>query len=167
MNKKEKKLSFNFLEKIKENKILKFTIIAILLIIFILLTFSNTKNSDESNDGVSQNYTSEIESKLENILSKIDGVGKVNVAITIDGTSERVIAMKKTSTENSGKITTEETPILVNGKTVTLKELNPTIVGVLIVAEGAENLAVLKKIQQATTSLLDVNINKIEILSMN
>lgn len=161
----KKKIPFNIFEKIKENKILKFTIIVILLIVFLLLTFSS-KNNTEKTDYDTANFTFEIECKLENILSKIDGVGKVSVAITVDGTSETVIAMKTTSIENSGKITVEETPVLVNGKTVTLKELNPLITGVLIVAEGAENLAVLKKIQQATTSLLDVNVNKIEILSM-
>lgn len=167
MNKQEnKKNFFNIFEKIKENKMLKFTIVAILVIVFLLLTLSSKSSSKESVN-VSLNFTNEVESKLESILSKIDGVGKVSVAITVDGTSETVIAMKTTSVENSGKITTEQTPILVNGKTVTLKELNPLIIGVLIVAEGAENLSVLKKIQQATTSLLDVNINKIEILSMN
>ena len=50
--------------------------------------------------------------------------------------------------------------------TVTLKEEYPKITGVLIVAEGAENLIVNYKIQQATMSLLNIEADKIEILTM-
>ena len=46
------------------------------------------------------------------------------------------------------------------------KENYPEITGVLIVAKGANSISVLTKIQNATTSLLDININKIEILTM-
>ena len=167
MNKetKNKRTSFNFLQKIKENKPLKYCIIVILVII--LLVIAIPWSSKTSNQTLTVNeYVYTLENKLETILSNIEGVGKVNVAITVDGGTETVIAMKKTSNENSGKITTEETPIIVNGKTVVLKELNPNVTGVLIVAEGAENISTLRKIQQATTSLLGVNINLVEILSM-
>ena len=47
-----------------------------------------------------------------------------------------------------------------------LKELYPEIIGVLIVAEGANNIMVLNKLQQATVSLLDIEPKQIEILSM-
>ena len=43
----------------------------------------------------------------------------------------------------------------------------PKITGVLIVAEGANNLSVMNRLQQATMSLLDIDINQIQILSMN
>jgi stage III sporulation protein AG len=54
----------------------------------------------------------------------------------------------------------------VNGKTVVVKEMYPKIIGVLIVAEGAGNIGVMTRIQKATTSLLDIEINQIEILTM-
>jgi stage III sporulation protein AG len=43
----------------------------------------------------------------------------------------------------------------------------PKIKGVLIIAEGANSIASINKLQQATISLLDININQIEILSMD
>ena len=55
---------------------------------------------------------------------------------------------------------------MLNGKTVVLKELYPKINGVVIVAEGANNITVMRKIQQATTSLLGVDLGRIEILTM-
>ena len=77
-----------------------------------------------------------------------------------------MLAVKTTVTETSNGTETVETPILVNGKTVVLKELYPKISGVLIVAEGAGNFSVLRKIQQAAVSFLGVELNKIEILTM-
>jgi len=59
-----------------------------------------------------------------------------------------------------------EGTITVNGKTVVVKEVFPEISGVIIVAEGANKILVKNKILQATSSLLDVNVNKIEILTM-
>ena len=100
-------------------------------------------------------------------MSKVKGVGKVSVVITIDGGVETVLAYKTTQTKSSdGDIETTTTPVMVNGKTVVLKELFPEIKGVLIVAEGVESISILSKLQQATISLLDININQIEILAM-
>ena len=66
----------------------------------------------------------------------------------------------------SGQIETQTSPIIINGKTVVLKEMYPKVKGVLIVAEGANSIAVMTKLQQATMSLLDIEINQIEILTM-
>lgn len=53
----------------------------------------------------SENTTNNIEEKLENILSKIDGVGEVDVLITYSNTSEIVPLYNEDSKES----TTEET----------------------------------------------------------
>ena len=79
---------------------------------------------------------------------------------------ETVLAKKITTTENNGIKEVEETPILVNGKTVTLKENFPKIVGAVIVCEGAKNISVVNSIINATTSLLNIDKNQIEIIKM-
>ena len=107
-----------------------------------------------------------MENKLSDILSKIDGAGDFSVMITVESGMETVLAMKTNITESDGKIIKEETPIIVNGKTVVLKENYPSIIGVLIIAEGANDIMVLRKIQQAAISVLDVDLKQIEILSM-
>ena len=56
---------------------------------------------------------------------------------------------------------------MVNGKPVVLKENYPEIVGVLIVAQGANSISVMKNLQQAAVSLLNINLSRIEILAMN
>ena len=160
--------SKTILDKIKNNKKIQYTIIAVLMIcvvfIFCLNLFSDTLQNNTSIS--SDEYVNELEQKLTKTLSKVDGAGKVSVVITVESGMETVIAMKTTITETVGGKETVETPVLVNGKTVVLKEKYPKITGVLIVAEGANNITVLTRIQQATTSLLDINVNQIEILTM-
>ena len=158
----------NIIEKIKNNKKVQYAAVIIISIIITLIflfgSFFNKTTVKEVDDVDA--YVSGLENKLSKVLSDVKGVGKVSVIINVDGGIETVIAKKTTTTENGDKTETEETPILVNGKTVTLKELYPKISGVIIVAEGADNISVMNKIQQATLSLLDVDINKIEILAM-
>jgi len=159
---------YDFIKKIKENKKIQIAIILTLLVFMILLLcFGGVfqKTSDEQTD-VALNYVAQLENRLQNTIKKINGVGDVNVIINVESGMETVIAMEKTINKTADGIETVEKPVLVNGKTVVLKEAYPKIVGVIIVAEGASNITLMTKIQQATTALLDINANKIEILSM-
>ena len=154
---------------INANKPLYYSILGIVAVIFIVLIFGGIFNEEKKTAATSNNasaYAAELEDKLENILSKIEGAGKVSVAISLESGAETVLATEITVTETVNGTETVETPIIINGETVVLKELYPKIAGVLIVAEGANSISVLSRIQQAAVSLLDININQIEILTM-
>ena len=157
-----------FLDIIKSNKKIQLLIIVACSISLVFLTFSDCKkdNVSNSNNSVIDSYVFELEEKLTKTLSKVNGVGKVSVIITVDSGLETILASKVTITETSNGVEKTETPLVVNGKTVVVKEKFPEIVGVLIVAQGAKNISVLTQIQKATVSLLDVNVNQIEILEM-
>ncbi len=155
-------------EKISENKKLRlFIIIALIVAVVVILLsgFVKTDGGTAETDEVIA-YVDRLENRLSELLSEVEGAGKVKVAVSIASGRELVLAMKKNETVADGVTKIEETPITVNGKTVTVKELYPEITGVLIVAEGAKNLSVLTKIQQAASSLLNIDINRIEILTM-
>lgn len=156
-------------EKIKSNKKIQLVLIIFIALVFCFFLFYDGKS--KSIDNIStyneiDQYVFSLEKKLSNNLSKVEGVGKVSCVITIESGMETVLAMKTTTTNTSSGTEIIETPIIVNGKTVVLKENYPKIKGVLIVAQGAKNITVLTKIQQATISLLDVSTDKIEILAM-
>lgn len=160
----------SFIGKIKDNKKAYYTVACILSVLLILFMFGGnaskkSSSKNEATDAVSV-YVSGLEESLTRILSEVDGVGKVSVAIKVESGTETVLATKNTITETANGKETIETPILVNGKPVVLKELYPKVSGVLIVAEGANSFSTLRKIQQATISFLDVELNKIEILTM-
>jgi len=156
-----------FLTKLKTDKKAKFIVLIVVLSVFALFLIFSLFSTKEKSAETNENYVSMLEIKLENVLSKISGAGKVSVMITVESGMETVLATKTNVTESNGKKITEETPIIVNGKTVVLKENYPKIVGVLIIAEGANNFGVLRKIQDATLSVLDVDLKQVEILSMN
>lgn len=156
------------INKIKNNKLMQVTLIIILFIIAVVILFvDNTSNKDISTASNSvDEYVQSLEARLENTLSKVKGAGAVSVVITVESGMETVLATETTKKETSTGTEILETPIIVNGKTIVLKELYPEITGVLIVAEGANNISVFTKIQQATKSLLGINENCIEILTM-
>ena len=158
----------DFVSKLKnENKIhyLFIGLIAVILVVALCINFTENKSKITQSDVIIE-YVENLEAKLENTLSKIDGVGKVSVVITVESGMETVLATKIIKTETSHGIEIEETPIIVNGKTVVIQENYPEIVGVLIVANGANNIMVTNKIQKAVISLLDIELNQIEILTM-
>lgn len=156
----------NFIEKIKRNKKIQFALIACFLIIVLLIFFVgyDTQSKSQTSDAISE-YVLSLENRLSKSLSEVKGVGDVSVVITVESGMENVIAMKTTTKETSTGQQIEEEPIIVNGKTVTLKEKYPIITGVLVVAEGADSISVLTRIQQATMSLLDIKLEQIEILA--
>ncbi len=156
-----------FLRRIRNDKKLQISVIAVLCAILLtgLLIISLKSPEQISQDEVSL-YVENTENKLENLLSSVEGAGRVKVAITVESGMETVLAVSTTVKETSAGKETVQSPIVVNGKTVVLKENYPKITGVLIVAEGAGSISVFKKLQQATVSFLDVNVNQIEILAM-
>ena len=159
----------SFIEKFKNSKKLQiFAIIIVVLIVFcVFISGLYTNDKEEKLSTTDQDYyVKSLEERLSKTLSKVQGAGNVSVVITIESGMETVLATKTEVIENSSGKQTIETPILVNGKTVVIKEKYPKITGVLIVAEGASSLTILTKIQQATVSLLDINVNQIEILTM-
>lgn len=123
------------------------------------------------------------EEKLKSILSQVQGVGKVDVMITYETTSENVPAydVKKNTSRTEEKdgdggtrsIEQEECDSSIayeesaagGGKTpVIIKELEPKVRGVLVVAEGAENISVRERILSAVSVVLDIPAHKVEVI---
>ena len=86
-----------------------------------------------------------LEKKLANILSKLEGVGKVNVMVTLENSVEKVTATNTTQSkesiiENDGEGGTRqvqrEDPTLQvvtrgnDGSLLVVKEIKPTVLGV-------------------------------------
>lgn len=167
---KKNRLITGFLEKIRTNKKVQYAIVTVFLVIILcIFLFGGTSkqtNAIDYSDPISR-YVNNLESKLSNVLSNVSGAGKVCVIISVESGMETVLAMQTTTKESAnGQIEVLTSPIIINGKTVVLKEMYPKVKGVLIVAEGAKSIAVMTKLQQATMSLLDIEINQIEILTM-
>lgn len=176
-------------------------LVVFLIILIITLIAINTiwkedkeKTNEETNITdktlATQNYErttiteqESLEKKLENILGKIEGVGKVSVLITYSETSQ-VVAMynetqKESETEeadNGGgtrKVTQTDSSKEViykeeNGEKipVTQKTILPKIEGAIITAEGAGNAQIKTFIIQAVEAATGLATHKIQVFTM-
>ncbi|MEA4963889.1 hypothetical protein SDC9_164757 [bioreactor metagenome] len=131
------------------------------------------------------NYGSEIEKQLSSILSKISGAGKVSVMITYKSGKElvtqkdnsRVDKITDEKDTNGGTRVINESSIddktvMVNqqggsSQPIVVKEINPEIKGVIVVAEGARNSKVKLKISEAVQTVLDVPAYRVTVLETN
>lgn len=139
--------------------------------------YGETKNDQEE-------YVSNLESRLKELLSKVKGVGKVDVMITLSESKE-LVALKDSpythdsvkeedgqgGKRDSYKLTQEETTVMSSSTDGTtspyvIKEIQPTIGGVVVTAEGAEDNKIKLDIVEAVEALFDVPIHKIKVLPM-
>lgn len=158
----------NLIEKIKTNKKYQIIIISVLfslLLLMIGLSFINENSSIEEDDTNVQSYVQNLEKKLEDKLSKVEGVNNVSVIINVKNDMKTILASEVIKTEENGKTVIEEKPIIINGKTVVINQEFPEITGVLIVLDGVKNLSVINRVQQATITLLNIKLSQIEILT--
>ncbi|MFA5449991.1 MAG: hypothetical protein WC292_06095 [Clostridia bacterium] len=175
----------NFLAKLKTVKnieiIIGIVIICIVALIYSTVTGVKTSAKKDESDIAQEEYASVTvlaEERLQNILSEIEGAGRVKVMITYDGEPELITAAttnRNTNTYNSDNgststLTETITPIVVtaNGKSelIIIKEKLPPIKGIVIVSEGASDIRVKLNLIRATAALMKVNANAIEVFTM-
>lgn len=120
---------------------------------------SDTAGSDV---GVSQtvDYVTGLEEKLAEILSQIQGVGKVYVMITLQE-SEELIVEKDTAESQEQTVYETEGNLSVP---YVIKTIFPKVEGVAVIAEGAESGAVTKTITEIVQALFDLEIHKIKVV---
>lgn len=141
----------------------------------------NINNSIESNNNQFNEYN--LEENLEDILSKITGVGKVKVLVTYSETSE-VVAMyneKNTSnnteeTDTNGGVrkieqTDTDKEIIYEEKNgqktpITQKVIMPKIEGAIITAEGASDPIIKTNIIQAVSAATGISTYRIQVFEM-
>ena len=140
---------------------------------------TNANNTIET----SSESTNELELKLEEILSKIQGVGEVNVFINYSESSE-IIPMYNENTKTSN---TQETDTSGGTRTIeesdsqkeiiyeendgektpiTQKVVEPKIEGAIITAQGAGNADVKSSIIQAVEAVTGLATHKIQVFEM-
>lgn len=142
----------------------------------------NINNSINSNNNQLSEYN--LEENLEDILSKMAGVGKVQVLITYSESSEVVAMYNEKNTLNS----TEETDtnggvrkieqtdtdkeIIYEEKNgektpITQKVIMPKIEGAIITAQGATDPSIKTNIIQAVSAATGISTYRIQVFEMS
>ena len=165
------------LSKLKElpsDKIKKYALIAVVAAAILLIYFSTLydKTSAEDENTPQTENAQELEKRMEEALKRVEGAGEVSVVINYESTSELVPATKTDLSEqkssSDGKSQNSESKsediAQVSGNAVILKEKQPKVRGVMVVAKGAKDIRVKNDILFAVMTLLDVTADKVEIL---
>ena len=125
----------------------------------------------------------EMEQRLCDALSQMDGVGAVHVVVTLESTGKKIVEKdvptRSTTEENKkGEETGSVTSASQDEATVYEKTQNgaetpyvvseeyPAVRGVLVIAEGGGNPVTVQEIQEAVMALFQVGANKIKVVKM-
>lgn len=181
------------LKKIPKNQILIGGLVGILLLVVAIPIDGEKKKTQEistqeqaTSEGGTQDgiYEKKIERRLTEVLEKIDGVGKVEVMITLKDNGESVVEKDVTTSSQSTKegenssarnITESQSQeeTVFSGQQGSgqqpfiSKEVTPQIEGILVVAEGGGDSVVVKNISDAVLALFPVEAHKIKVVKMN
>ncbi|EHK2440430.1 stage III sporulation protein AG [Clostridium perfringens] len=140
-------------------------------------------NSNSQEDSEVLSYQEKQEKDLEKILGKINGVGSVDVVINFQSSEVKVPAVdnssqKSTTEENDSeggtRVNSQETDgdkiVMSNSSNgsepVILKTEKPEVLGVMVVAEGAEDSKIKYEITKAISSLYNISVDKVNVLAM-
>ena len=180
---------------LKDNKKLVENLTVIFLIGLILLIGASTfkprpSNNNEDKELVmaqkennSEDYAQKLEKDLENILSRIEGVGNIEVLITLNSDEEVVAAMdvvesstttnekdssgavrETIQTESNNKVVTSQDTSGQN-KPIVLKRIMPEIRGVIVVADGAKDPKLRYELSLAVQTALGIPAYKVKVIS--
>ncbi len=155
---------------LKEKKSIE-VIVAVIAVVLMLVLYFSAKSSSSAKSENKQvaavnDYCARTEAELATALKAMKGVGNTKVMISWESGVETVIAY---ATSNSGNnITTTPTIIQSQGSSspIVLKELYPKALGVIIICQGGNNIAVKLDIMNAVSVLLDIPQSKINVYAM-
>ncbi len=166
------------LATMEKNKLIKI-IVAVGLIamvgIFLSESFS-TKNKQENQPQQQASeslheYEQQVEQRLSDILSSIDGIGQCEVMVTLDSSKESVYSSesesKNESDEKSSSSSEKSTYVIVDDdgqKPVLEKEVEPRVRGVIVVCEGADDVYVRQAVVDSIRAGLGITSANISIV---
>lgn len=185
----------NETNKKKTENIVTFIVLLVIVIISINVIWKKDENmsgtdfsniistNQETVISENNNYiNNDLEERLTQILSEVEGAGKVSVMISYSSTSEIVPLYNENKSEtiteeddgDGGKRTIKEETgqkeIIYKEQSslkepVTSKITMPEITGVIVVCDGANNQRVNASIVSAVEAVTGVSVHKIQVLS--
>ena len=175
----------NLAEILKNDKYKKFVIISglagILLILFSNFNFNgkNESSQKQSNDVTVEEYRSQIENSLKEIVSAIQGAGKTKVLVTVENGTETVYATEqkknkecaedKSNGETTKKKESDDSEVRYitvkdsdgTEKALSVTQVQPTVKGVVIVCDGGDDPHTQQRIINAVTTALNVTSKRV------
>lgn len=154
-------------------------LVAILMILITDDLPSCTHESDPPKDEwTSDKYVRDLESELEEVISLVDGAGRCKVFVTLENDAEYVyVSEDKVRRDSSESRTTaggesndisedtESSYIIIDGRdgeeALVRTRLMPTINGVAVLCEGADDPETAERIEKVVTTALNISSRRV------
>ena len=124
-----------------------------------------------------------LESRLQELLSHVSGVGKTQVMITLKSDGKKIVEKDKEQSQDrqengagneaSSSVSAQSSESTVyqkdgsgNETPYVTEHQSPEISGVLVVAQGGGNMSVVQEITEAVMALFGVEAHKIKVMKM-
>ena len=168
-----------------------FLILLIITVIAINMIWSKDEDQTEEeeasykvlaseNSNITENTEYDLQTELEDILSKMDGIGKVDVLITYSQTSTVVPMYSETEsstlteeTDSGGGTRKQESSnlnkeVITDGdnKAITQTVILPKVEGAIVIAEGGGNATTKANIIQAVSAVTGLATYKVQVFEM-
>lgn len=173
-------------KNLKKDQILIAVLVGVLLLV-IALPQSSKEQSDEPAQQLQTEETAQdgdiarMEEKLEKILEQVEGVGKTEVMITLKTSGRKTVEKDSSISEDTdrsedggenGAKREEMTTVYQrdsegNEIPFVIEETAPVVEGVLVAAQGGDNLTVAENIADAAKVLFGVEAHKIKVMKLN
>lgn len=129
--------------------------------------------------GSGTTYEEQLEERIRQILTHVDGVGDVDVMVVVKSSGEKVVHVDKTTSSatteetSGGSVIRKQTQqnqsesTVMDGQTsapIIEKELSPELSGIIISADGGGSAVVKAEISEAMEALFGLPSHKIKVL---
>lgn len=165
-----KSLRALFIDKKGGSRLLILFIVGIILLLFGGKFTSSRQTTPSAAERPQTVSAEELEQKLADTLSQIQGVGKVKVMITLEDNGSSELATDMQNTNRGEETDFEQKTVIVSGNGTTspyvVREKSAGVKGVLVVAEGGGNKAVRETVENAVTALLTVLPHRVTVAEM-
>ena len=125
-------------------------VLAMLLILLSEIFPQTEQNAPAGQEENTLAYQTQLEQRLENLISQMNGAGKTTVMITLETGEEAIYALD-----------TQSGVLLDDGSALTETVCQPQIRGVAVLCDGGGDVRVAARITELLTSLLDLPSNRI------
>ena len=184
------------LKKPKKEQLVVLLLFGVLLVVIALPTTTGTMGADKKEadisgtqgaagtDTATLTYEEQLEKRLSAILSQVAGAGRVEVMVTLESRGERIVekdtpesrkSVEETDSSGGSRTTDEqdwgeETVYYEDGSggksPYVVKELEPNIEGVLVLAEGGDSAVVKQELLEAVQALFPIEAHKVKIMKL-
>ena len=147
-------------------------ILAAGLILLLWPTGEKEKRSESADHSAPEEFDlAALEEKLSQILSQVEGAGKVTVALTVKSGMEQVpVTDRSTSVTERGNSLEEKTVVVNTGlgqETVVRVQRYPQFQGAVVVCQGGDRADVRLLLTQAVSALTGLGADRITICKGN